>query len=130
MLFARIVLVVTGLAFAIYGFFCLVSPSLVAEYSGIELPTVSAITEVVAMYGGLQLGVGLLFIVCAAHPTRLTIGLVVMVAVVGSLAMGRSIGLLVHGSSSYNLGALAYEGTTTLLGLLALKLHRAAQASA
>lgn len=124
MLFARIVLVVTGLAFASYGFACLVSPSLVAQYSGMELPTVSAITEVVAMYGGLQLGVGLLFLACAAHPTRTTLGLVVMVAVVGSLAMGRSIGLLVHGSSQYNLGALVYEGTTALAGLLALRLHR------
>src|SRR3972149_52498 len=75
MLFARLILIVTGLAFASYGFACLVSPPLVAQYSGMELPTVSAITEVVAMYGGLQLGVGLLFIVCAAHPTRLTLGL-------------------------------------------------------
>jgi hypothetical protein len=95
-----------------------------------ELPNASALTEVVAMYGGLQIGVGGLFLYAATRSEYLRLGLFVLAGLIGSLAIARSIGLLVHGASGYNLGALGYEMTTSLLALLAIKLGQGARQSA
>ena len=119
MYLSRVVLVVTGVVFAGYGIMCLLLPSTIAEYTGIALPGVSATVEVVAMYGGLQTGFGLLCLYCALRSEFATPGLIAVLVFVGSLALGRSFGLLVHGSSSYNLGVLAYEATTSVLAALA-----------
>lgn len=121
MRFARLLLVANGAAFALYGLACLASPGLVAEYAGMELPGPSALAEVAAMYGGLQAGVGLLFLYCAFRPQRVPQGLGLMVVLIGALALARTIGLLMHGPSAYNLSALAYESVTVALAFLALR---------
>ena len=105
MTFARIVLGLTGALFGLYGLACLFVPAIVAQYSGIVLPDASARTEVVAMYGGLQMAMGVLFTYCAVRPAHLRVGLVSMVVLVGGLAMARAFGILVHGASAYNVGA-------------------------
>jgi hypothetical protein len=122
MMFARVVLGLTGLMFAAYGLACLFVPSLPAGYSGMALPNASAVTEVVAMYGGLQAAMGVLFLYCTVRTEHLRAGLVAMVALVGGLALSRAFGLVVHGASEYNLGAVVYETTTTVLGVVALRM--------
>jgi len=122
MTLARIVLGVSGLLFAGYGFACLISPDLPAGYAGIELPGASGATEVVAMYGGLQLAMGILFLRTAAVPANVMLGLIVLVTLVGGLALGRAFGLMVHGASEYNIGAIAYEASTTILGVVSIRL--------
>ena len=64
---------------------------------------------------------GVLCLYAAARPAHLQAGLVVLVVVVGSLALARVIGLLIHGATPYNLGAAAYEIVTTLLAVVALR---------
>lgn len=122
MSFARIWLGLNGLLFLVYGLLCGVDPSLPAGYAGMHLPGASARTEVAAMYGGLQAAVGAWLVASALRPERVVPGLRVLVVVLGGLALGRAFGLAAHGATAYNLGAVAYEGTVALLGLLALRL--------
>jgi hypothetical protein len=121
MTFARVLLGLTGLMFAGYGLACLFIPSLPADYSGIALPNASAITEVVAMYGGLQTAIGALLLYFAAAPERVSTGLFVLVILIGGLGLSRAFGVLIHGATPYNLSAMAFELTTALLGVIAMR---------
>ncbi len=118
---ARIVLGFTGVAFAGYGLACLLSPSLPADYAGFELHGPSGATEIAAMYGGLQLAVGILCLRAAANPANVMLGLTVVVTLVGGLAVGRAFGLMMYGPSDYNLAALAYEVLTAVLCVVAIR---------
>ena len=130
MMFGRIVLFLVGVAFAPYGLMCLIDPQVVAEYSGLQLPNASALVEVAAMYGGLQFGLGVLFIFSALRREYLRPGLFVLVVTLGCLALGRTFGLLVHGTSAYNLGALVFESLSSVLAVVALRLHPGATEAA
>lgn len=125
MTFARVWLGLNGGVFLLYGLYCLIAPSVPADYAGMVLPNASARTEVAAMYGGLQAGVGGLLAWTALRAERVPLGLTVLIVVLGSLALGRGFGLLAHGATAYNLGAIAYEGSGALLGLLAWRLTAA-----
>ena len=121
MRFGRILLALVGIAFAPYGFFCLVSPQSVAEFTGMVLPNASALTEVRAMYGGVQLGLGLLFIGFALRKRSVETGLVVLIVLLGSLALARAFGLVNDGFSSYNVFGFVFESVSTILGIVALR---------
>jgi hypothetical protein len=122
MTLGRIVLGLTGLLFAGYGLACLLRPDLPAGYAGIELLGASGATEVAAMYGGLQLAMGILFLRTAVRLENVVLGLIVLVTLVGGLAVGRAFGLMVHGPSAYNVGAIVYEASTAVLGIVSMRL--------
>ncbi|MDE0884811.1 MAG: DUF4345 family protein [Myxococcota bacterium] len=130
MLLARILLWTNGASFLLYGLACLASPLLVAGYAGMELPGASAMTEVAAMYGGLQAGVGGLFIYHGMREERFQSGLMLMFVLLGSLALARTLGLLLYGTSPYNLGATVYESLSALLALFAMRLIAAKRSGA
>lgn len=121
MKWGRILLVAVGLAFTPYGFLCLLSPESVADYTGMTLPNASAKTEVVGMYGGLQIGLGLFFFYLASRKKTVATGLTILIVILGSLALGRAYGLIAYGFSTYNLMALIFEGVSTSLAFVALR---------
>ena len=121
MLFARILLGANGATFALYGLVCVFSPEIVGKSAGMELPSPGSLTEVVAMYGGLQAGIGLVFLSAALRPVRVEDGLRLMVVLLGSLALARTVGLLAYGFSAYNVGALVYESLAALAAFVAIK---------
>lgn len=130
MTFARIVLGLAGLSFAGYGVACLVDPDVAANYIGMQLGNVSTTVEVIAMYGGLQIGVGVAFLACIAPP-RVAGGLRLLALLVGSLAVARGIGIALHGTGgSYNAGAVAFELFFVVLAVVALQRVRTAEAPA
>ena len=120
-MFGRILLFMIGLAFAPYGLMCLFDPLSAAEITGMQLHNRGALTEVAAMYGGLQFGLGALFIFCALRADFARMGLFVLVVVLGSLALGRIFGLMVYGGSAYNWSVLIFEALSGGLGILALR---------
>jgi len=122
MTFARILLGLNGILFLAYGLVCLVVPSVPADYAEMILPGPTASTEVSAMYGGLQAGVGGLLCWSAMRPERVAPGLLVLTVLLGGLALGRSYGLVTNGTTAYNVGAVLYEGTVAGLGLIAMRL--------
>ncbi len=115
-MFARIYLFVQGATFALYGAACLFSPEMLGGFSGLGMDSASALTETRAMYGGLQIAIGLIFLRGAAQAEAERETLIVSLIMFGCLAGGRSIGLALDGlSGGYNNGAVGYEITSTLL---------------
>jgi hypothetical protein len=129
MLFSRILLGLTGVAFAGYGVYCAYDLDMIVRLTGIAFRAPSAAVESRAMYGGLQTGLGLLFLNSAVNPRMTAYGLVAMVFVMGGLAVGRAIGISTDGIDDYNQGALIYEATSAVLAGVAIWLERKARNS-
>ena len=122
MLFARIVLAVTGLVFFVHGLVCFIHPATIGIESGLAMPTPSSIIEVRAEYGGLPMALGLFFLAAALQKIKVRTGLIVMLTVVTGYATARIAGVLITGQiDQYNAAAILYELTTALLTLWALK---------
>jgi len=119
MLFARIVLIGTGILFALYGLACLLDPGVPARLIGVELGSAAGPVEFIAMYGGLQLALGIYLAACGADQARALHGLAVLAAITAGLGIARSIGLARLGLDDYNLYAACYELGTLAVSLLA-----------
>jgi len=129
MLFSRILLGLTGLAFAGYGVYCAYDLDMIVRLTGIAFRAPSAAVESRAMYGGLQTGIGLLLINSAVNKRLTAYGLVAMVFVLGGLALGRALGISMDGIDDYNQGALVYEASSAVLAGIAIWRERKAKNS-
>ncbi|HBG31211.1 DUF4345 family protein [Candidatus Macondimonas diazotrophica] len=130
----RLILLITGAVFAGFSLLCLLYPDLLTRMTGILAPTLTSQIELQAVYGGLQLGLGVLLLICGIVPKWSRLGTWVLVAMVGGLALARGAGVAAHGWDSFYTGsALIYESLTALLGLLTLffnpRLNRAPQST-
>lgn len=124
MVLSRVFLALTGLVLMSYGVYCLFYPLALQEFTAIELTSPTAVTEVRAMYGGLEIAIGLYFFVCAMRPSMVAQALVLMIFCFAGLAGARAFGISVDDdSSAYNLGAIIYEGCSGLIALLLLQLQ-------
>lgn len=121
MVWARLYLALSGLLLAVYGIACLLNPQLVAQLTGLIIATPTALTEVRAMYGGLELALGVYFLCTAALAETTRQGLFCLLLCLGGLALARAVGMLIDGGDNgYNAGALAYEAISAILALIAL----------
>ncbi|GMV68067.1 MAG: hypothetical protein AMXMBFR76_05060 [Pseudomonadota bacterium] len=117
----RLVLLLTGIIFGGFGLLCLLYPELPTTMTGIDLATQTAQIEAQAVYGGLQLGLGVLLLCCAFVPKWSVMGAWIVVAQVGGLALARGAGVANHGwDSIYTTLALLYESSTALTALLTI----------
>lgn len=119
---ARLFLAVLGVAFFPYGLYCFAVPGFLEGAAGLAATTPTAVTEVRAMYGGLQAAVGLLLL-AAARDVRLVLpGLAAAAFVMPGLAIARLLAAVAGGDgSAYTVGALCFEVTT---GVVAVALFR------
>ena len=123
MLFARILLTVTGLIFFVHGLVCFIHPATIGIESGLAMPTPSSVIEVRAEYGGLPIALGLFFLAAALQRIEVRTGLIVMLTAVTGYASSRIVALAMMGQpDQYNTAAIIYEVTTALLGFWALRL--------
>jgi hypothetical protein len=128
MLFARIVLTVTGLFFFVHGLVCFIHPATIAIESGLAMPTPSSVIEVRAEYGGLPMALGLFFFAAAVQKIEVRIGLMVMVTALTGYATARIAAVVMTGQiDQYNVAAILYEVSSALLGFWALRLIPAAR---
>ena len=115
MLFARILLAVTGLV-------CFIHPATIGIESGLAMPTPSSVIEVRAEYGGLPIALGLFFLAAALQKIEVRTGLIVMLTATAGYATSRILAVAIMGDlDQYNAAAILYEVTTALLSLWALK---------
>lgn len=122
MLFARIVLGVTGLVFFVHGLVCFIHPATLGLESGLAMPTPASLIEVRAEYGGLPIALGLFFLAGAFRKIPVRTALLVMVTVVTGYATSRIAAVLMMGLfDQYNVAAIIYEVTTASLGFWALR---------
>ena len=122
MLFARILLTVTGLVFFVHGLVCFIHPATIGIESGLAMPTPSSVIEVRAEYGGLPIALGLFFLAAALKKIEVRTGLIVMLTATAGYATSRILAVAIMGDiDQYNAAAILYEVTTALLSLWALK---------
>ncbi len=121
---ARIYLILSGLILGPYGLYCIFNPMALQEFATLGLSTPTAITEVRAMYGGLEFSLGLYLLFCGLRTERVAQGLLFMVFCFAGLAGARAYGLAIDGGDTgYNFAALIYEASSGLIALILLQLH-------
>jgi len=110
MLVTRLFLGFSALVWFPYGLFCAVQPTFLAGAAGIIASSPTALTEIRAMYGGLEAGIGA-FCLCALLRAPLARPALLMLCFLcGGLGLTRLAALFVDGSGSgYTFGALALE---------------------
>jgi uncharacterized membrane protein len=91
----RLILALAGLAFIGFGVAFLVSPEPMARFVDLELVTPTALTEVRAMYGGLEIGLGVFLLTALGRRDHVAMGLRVALFAFAGLALGRLVGLVV-----------------------------------
>jgi hypothetical protein len=84
----------TAIGFAGFGLALLIFPNLIGMV-GVKELTNSGLVEIRAMYGGLQLGLALFFLLAINRPRWVRPALILHICVVGGLAIGRIFGLVV-----------------------------------
>jgi hypothetical protein len=121
-----VVLMIGGLSFLGFGGACLFWPESLLSGIGIATTTLEAQAEIRSMYGGLELGLGILLLSCFA-PARQHFGLLLSVASFGGLGLARLISMLALGvSTPFLLFALIWELLIAVLALLALRKQKPA----
>ena len=121
MLFARILLTITGLVFFVHGLVCFIQPATIGIESGLAMPTPSSVIEVRAEYGGLPMALGLFFFAAALQKIEIRTGLIVMLTALTGYATARIAAVVITGEiDTYNTAAILYEVTTALLAAWAL----------
>lgn len=97
MKFAKRLVLINGVLFVGFGLGFLIAPVFFSSlFTGGTLTTSSAAIDLRATYGGLGLGIGVWFLLCAKSNVRL--GVLGAIAVLASIVIGRVIGLVVDGA--------------------------------
>jgi hypothetical protein len=116
-----VVIAIAGLGFVGFGASCLFWPHAVLSGVGIVTTSMEAQVEIRAMYGGLELGLGVLLLNCF-KPERQRFGVLLSMASYGGLASARLISMLMLGTSTpFLLFALIWEAVIAGLALQALR---------
>ena len=119
---SKIVLWLTALVFIVYGTFILFAPQVPAGLIGFVLTNADARIEMIAMYGGLEIGVGLFCLLGALRQEYEKSSLMFILIVIGGLAISRLCAFALSSGSvtSYTYSAIAYESITFILTVIAL----------
>jgi hypothetical protein len=112
----RLFLAISAVVWLPYGIVCLVRPETVASLTGMTLDSPVAISEIRAMYGGLQAAIGILALIGIFSPRLAGGSLLGLALLCAGLFTGRTYGI-VSGSdlSAYSLGAALFESASALV---------------
>ena len=109
MRFPRATLVVAGLTFVALGLGFLVDPRGMGSFASLRLIQ-SSLVEIRAVNGGLELGLGIFFLVANARQRWIRAGLGGVILGCAGLAFGRAAGMLIEGRyDQVHVGFLALE---------------------
>lgn len=119
----RIFLSIVALVFVGYGLACAIDPTLPARLASLAITGGDGFAEMSAMYGGLQIGVGLF---CAAGAFRASLrqpALLLLLLSIGLLALLRGLGIARTDElvTAYSWSALGFELSVTLVSALLLR---------
>jgi hypothetical protein len=118
----KVLLAVMSLTTLGFGTMYLLSPQEMAALSGLAATRPEATAELRGYYGGLQIGMGVLFALGLRFPSWSPIGLGAAAALFLANGLGRVLGIVLVGQvDTFNLGGVVFEFT---FGVLALTLLR------
>ena len=113
---ARIFLALSVLIWLPYGIWCLLDPAQLAGSAGVSFVSATGSTELRAMYGGLQAGLGALALGGVLRASLERPALLALLFLTAGLASARIAGLALDGSAStYTLAALWFEIPTAAI---------------
>jgi hypothetical protein len=111
-----------GLGFVAFGVAYLVDPHGMMELVGLQLTTATAAADVRAIYGGLQLAVGVFLLACARRDDWMLPGLLATSYVFSFVAGARIVGIARdRATDGVTLGALAVEISCAVIGAFAYR---------
>ena len=111
----RVVLALSSAFVLLAGVACIVAPASFAQQAGLSAAP-SALTEIRAFYGGLQVGIGCFLIWCIRQRTLTFAGLLLVAFAVGGAGIGRVLGMLIdQAPTAFHLANLAVEVATVAL---------------
>lgn len=115
----RLFLGLSALVWLPYGLFCILRPSFLAGAAGVVASSATAVTEIRAMYGGLEAGIGALCLGALWRPDWVRPALLMLCFVCSGLALTRTASLFIDGSASaYTFGALAFEIPSAVIAVM------------
>ena len=121
-MWATLFLYVTAIAWAGYGIYCFLQPQILGSLAGLAATNVTGATELRAMYGGAQFGIGLMTLFGARELRLQRPTLLGLACIYGGLGISRAIAaLLGHDVSVYTLGAATFEITSLLICVALLR---------
>lgn len=119
---AQIFLGLSAVVWLPYALLCLLNPDFLAGAAGVSTTSPTGLSEVRAMYGGLQAGIGILALLGAARPGFTRPALLMLLCLASGLGLARMAGVIVDGSlSGYTVGALIFEGVTAFFAVSCLR---------
>lgn len=119
MLLPKATLVVTGAVFVAAGMVFLANPDRLASAIGLATQAGRSHTEIRAMYGGLQLGLGIFFLVSSVRIRWIRAALAAQSLILGFSAAGRSFGILLTGRDRLMMGLTILDIAGAILGFVA-----------
>ncbi len=113
---ARVFLALSALVWLPYGIYCFFAPHSLADAAGVVYSSPTGSTELRAMYGGLQAGIGLLAGLGVFRASLRRPALVALAFLTGGLVTTRLLGAALDGGvSSYTATAIVFELTSVVL---------------
>lgn len=116
----QLFLLVTGVSFLLIGLNTFHDPLAAMAPVELAINTVSALNELRANYGGLQIGIGLLLLAGVLRPTLARPALLAQALIVGGLACGRLISIALDGLPNSFVQSLVVLESVIALTSLAL----------
>ena len=115
---------INAVLYIIFGAWCLFKPEYTSAAIGFALSGDQGFAEYVAVYGGLQLGIGVFYALAFLTPALCSAAILFSVCLYGGLVLARTVAVLTHGSAlGFGWAYFALEGSL-LLGALLLHLRR------
>jgi len=106
----RIFLMFSVVVWIPYGLYCLYDPAFLQEAAGVAATNETGTTELRAMYGGLQIAIGLLAVLALRDAARVRSTLWCLAILIAGIGIARVLGALVAGDASgYTLGGASFE---------------------
>ena len=114
-------------SYAIFGAMCAAFPDrFPGQAMGYDLSTNNPRIEVFSMYGGLQIGLGLFFLLALFRKAYVPSALLILTLVPGGLAIGRGLAIVAIGGeiNTFHYFATSVEIATAILAWVALQGER------
>lgn len=121
MTFPRISLALTGIVFFGFGLAFLIDPVYMGDMVDLGVKGQRKAIEIRAMYGGLEIGLGMFFLVATLRIRWIRAALGAQVATFAGLALARLVGMVISGRDNLMLTLAAIEIGGALMGWIAFR---------
>lgn len=116
---ARIILVAAAFIYFAFGFGFLIYPDIITIMDGFVLPDRPAANHIRAVYGGMEIGLGMVLIYFSLVKDGVRIGLIVLAFSIGATAVSRLYGMIFdQGGDLSNVLSFAAEFAFALIALI------------